>query len=185
MESNGFDFAALVNRVPHLEQELMTFRDHLLASASQEQTLKVRLKIVAMLQSLLIASEPCLRAAPVSQAQEISRLSAASHQEEETCRTTRLPCLSLHTPHRGLSSGQHLLAATELQVWDLKDLGVQAAQRISQAADPLKLLADISQSFPTLVSSLSKLPVNESLAGEVRANQQQIPSGDPCTGISL
>ena len=70
-------------------------------------------------------------------------------------------------------------AATELQVWDLKDLGVQAAQRISQAADPLKLLADISQSFPTLVSSLSKLPVNGSLAGEVRANQQQIPSGNP------
>ena len=44
MESNGFDFATLVNRVPHLEQELMTFRDHLLASASQEQTLKVRFK---------------------------------------------------------------------------------------------------------------------------------------------
>ena len=60
-------------------------------------------------------------------------------------------------------------------------MGVQAAQRISQAADPLKLLADISQSFPTLVSSLSKLPVNKSLAGEVRANQQQIPSGDPGT----
>ena len=76
-------------------------------------------------------------------------------------------------------------AATELQVWDLKDLGVQAAQRISQAADPLKLLADISQSFPTLVSSLSKLPVNDSLAGEVRANQQQIPSGDICTGVAL
>ena len=76
-------------------------------------------------------------------------------------------------------------AAPELQVWDLKDLGVQAAQRISQAADPLKLLADISQSFPTLVSSLSKLPVNGSLAGEVRSNQQQIPSGDPCTGAPL
>ena len=44
MESNGFDFSTLVNRVPHLEQELMTFRDHLLASASQEQTLKVTLK---------------------------------------------------------------------------------------------------------------------------------------------
>ncbi len=44
MQSNGFDFTTLVNRVPHLEQELMTFRDHLLASASQEQTLKVRLE---------------------------------------------------------------------------------------------------------------------------------------------
>ena len=81
------------------------------------------------------------------------------------------------------TASQSFEAAAELQVWDLKDLGVQAAQRISQAADPLKLLADISQSFPTLVSSLSKLPVNESLAGEVRANQQQIPSGDICTGV--
>ena len=97
-----------------------------------------------------------------------------------------MPYLSLHSLHRALRCGQQCKsfeAATGLQVWDLKDLGVQAAQRISQAADPLKLLTDISQSFPTLVSSLSKLPVNESLAGEVRANQQQIPSGDPCTDV--
>jgi len=46
-----------------------------------------------------------------------------------------------------------------MQVWDLKDVGLQATQRISQAADPLRLLADISQNFPSLVSSLSRQKV--------------------------
>ena len=64
-----------------------------------------------------------------------------------------------------------------LQVWDLKDLGLQASQRIAQASDPLRLLTDISQNFPTLAASLSRLPVNASLAAEVKSNQQSLPAG--------
>ena len=65
-----------------------------------------------------------------------------------------------------------------MQVWDLKDLGIQATQRIAQASDPLRLLTDISQNFPTLASSLSRLPVNSGLAEEVKANQRSVPPGD-------
>lgn len=64
-----------------------------------------------------------------------------------------------------------------LQVWDLKDLGLQASQRIVQASDPLRLLTDISQNFPTLAASLSRLPTNTSLAAEVRSNQRSLPAG--------
>ena len=64
-----------------------------------------------------------------------------------------------------------------LQVWDLKDLGLQASQRIAQAGDPLRLLTDISQNFPTLAASLSRLPANASLAAEVRSNQRSLPAG--------
>lgn len=46
-----------------------------------------------------------------------------------------------------------------MQVWELKDIGLRATQRITQAADPLRLLADISQNFPSLVSSLSRQKV--------------------------
>ena len=65
-----------------------------------------------------------------------------------------------------------------LQVWDLKDLGLQASQRIAQASDPLRLLKDISQNFPTLAASLSRLPVNASLAAEVKSNQRSLPAGN-------
>ncbi len=65
-----------------------------------------------------------------------------------------------------------------VQVWDLKDLGLQASQRIVQASDPLRLLTDISQNFPSLAASLSRLPVNASLAAEVRSNQRSLPAGE-------
>ena len=37
-------FSKLMERKPGLKQELLTFRDHLLAAASQEQVLKVGLE---------------------------------------------------------------------------------------------------------------------------------------------
>lgn len=40
-ELQGFDFARLAERRPELKQELLGFRDHLLASSSTEETLKV------------------------------------------------------------------------------------------------------------------------------------------------
>lgn len=42
-EAGGFIFSKLIQRKPHLKPELLTFRDTLLASSSQEQTLKVDL----------------------------------------------------------------------------------------------------------------------------------------------
>ena len=66
-----------------------------------------------------------------------------------------------------------------VQVWDLKDLGLQASQRIAQASDPLRLLTHISQNFPTLAASISRLPVNASLAAQVRSNQRSLPPGAP------
>ncbi|KAL3134029.1 hypothetical protein ABBQ32_008463 [Trebouxia sp. C0010 RCD-2024] len=103
-EVKGFLLGRLRERRPKMEQELLTFRDHLMAasSSSEDQTLKV---------------------------------------------------------------------------WDLKDLGLQASQRIAQASDPLRLLTHISQNFPTLAASLSRLPVNASLAAEVRSNQRSLPAG--------
>jgi UDP-glucose:glycoprotein glucosyltransferase len=44
-----------------------------------------------------------------------------------------------------------------LKVWDLKDLGLQATQRIASGAEPLRLLVDISHNFPSLASSLSRM----------------------------
>lgn len=45
--------------------------------------------------------------------------------------------------------------AMTAQVWDIKDAGLQAASRVSAASNPLRLLSEISQNFPSLVSSLT------------------------------
>ncbi|KAF8062716.1 hypothetical protein HT031_004046 [Scenedesmus sp. PABB004] len=62
-------------------------------------------------------------------------------------------------------------------VWDVRDAGLQAAARVGAASDPLALLAEISQNFPTVASSLTRLQVPESLRSAVRTNQRLISPG--------
>ncbi|GAB4815180.1 hypothetical protein N2152v2_002226 [Parachlorella kessleri] len=103
-EVGGFVFSKLMQRKPHLKQELLTFRDHLLAAASQEQVLKV---------------------------------------------------------------------------WDLKDLGLQATQRIGAASDPLHLLGEVAGAFPTLVEALSRMRVEPGLRSAVTEFQRLVPPSAP------
>ena len=46
--------------------------------------------------------------------------------------------------------------ASQLKVWALQDLGVQAASRVLSAKNPLQTLRDICQNFPFMARSLSK-----------------------------
>ncbi|KAL6178989.1 hypothetical protein ACLB2K_050505 [Fragaria x ananassa] len=74
----------------------------------------------------------------------------------------------------------YLLSSTisdTLDVWELKDLGHQTAQRIVQATDPLQAMQEINQNFPTVVSSLSRMKLNDSVKDEITANQRMIPPG--------
>jgi UDP-glucose:glycoprotein glucosyltransferase len=87
-DGSSFQFKTLLERTPELRQELLTFRDHLLAAASQEQALKIK---------------------------------------------------------------------------DVKDLGLQATQRIISASDPLHLLGEVAQNFPLMVETLSKGDVTDDL----------------------
>ncbi|XP_031384011.1 UDP-glucose:glycoprotein glucosyltransferase [Punica granatum] len=64
-----------------------------------------------------------------------------------------------------------------LDVWELKDLGHQTAQRIVRASDPLQSMQEINQNFPSIVSSLSRMKLNESVKEEILANQRMIPPG--------
>ncbi|KAE8669400.1 UDP-glucose:glycoprotein glucosyltransferase [Hibiscus syriacus] len=74
----------------------------------------------------------------------------------------------------------YLLSSTisdTLDVWELKDLGHQTAQRIVQASDPLQSMQEINQNFPSVVSSLSRTKLNDSIKEEILANQRMIPPG--------
>ena len=75
----------------------------------------------------------------------------------------------------------HLIAMDSsdepLKVWDIKDLGLQAAQRIALAGDPLQMMVDISQNFPSLASSLSRMELNQQVSSEVENNQRKVPPG--------
>nr|XP_034910754.1 UDP-glucose:glycoprotein glucosyltransferase isoform X2 [Populus alba] len=74
----------------------------------------------------------------------------------------------------------YLLSSTisdTLDVWELKDLGHQTAQRIVHASDPLQSMQEINQNFPSVVSSLSRMKLKDSVKDEITANQRMIPPG--------
>ncbi|KAL5230580.1 hypothetical protein ABZP36_029356 [Zizania latifolia] len=64
-----------------------------------------------------------------------------------------------------------------LEVWELKDLGHQTAQRILHASDPLQSMQEINQNFPSIVSSLSRMKLDDSIKDEIITNQRMVPPG--------
>ena len=98
----GFNFARLADRYPDLTPELTSFRDHLAAMDSREETLKV---------------------------------------------------------------------------WDIKELGLQATQRVTGADDPLQMMVDVTQNFPSLAASLSRMELDPRVREEVRANHKRLADG--------
>ena len=66
---------------------------------------------------------------------------------------------------------------SSLKVWDMKDLGVQASARVAASSDPLRLLQDLAQGFPSLAGSLSRMAVNATFVKEVDANQRVVRAG--------
>lgn len=81
----------------------------------------------------------------------------------------------------------YLLSSTisdTLDVWELKDLGHQTAQRIVHASDPLQSMQEINQNFPSVVSSLSRMKLNDSVKDEIIANQRMIPPGKCLMGLN-
>ncbi|XP_047173369.1 UDP-glucose:glycoprotein glucosyltransferase [Vigna umbellata] len=81
----------------------------------------------------------------------------------------------------------YLLSSTvsdTLDVWELKDLGHQTVQRIVRASDPLQSMQDINQNFPNIVSSLSRMKLDDSVQDEITANQRMIPPGKSLMAIN-
>ncbi|KAD6454405.1 hypothetical protein E3N88_09111 [Mikania micrantha] len=64
-----------------------------------------------------------------------------------------------------------------LNVWELKDLGHQTVQKIVHASDPLHSMQEINQNFPSAVSYLSRMKLDDSIKDEILANQRMIPPG--------
>ncbi|OIW17921.1 hypothetical protein TanjilG_17757 [Lupinus angustifolius] len=81
----------------------------------------------------------------------------------------------------------HLLSSTvsdTLDVWELKDLGHQTVQRIVHASDPLQSMQEINQNFPSIVSSLSRMKLDDSVRDEIMANQRMIPPGKSLMAVN-
>ena len=110
---------------------------------------------------------------------------AAAHEEEAEVRGFAFGTLSSRRPELAAELATFrdaLLSAAEsdgaqLKVWDMKDLGVQAAARVAGSADPLRLLQDVAHAFPSLAGSLSRMRVNSSLLRELDGNQRQFRGG--------
>ncbi|QDZ26018.1 UDP-glucose glycoprotein glucosyltransferase [Chloropicon primus] len=66
---------------------------------------------------------------------------------------------------------------TKLRAWHLDYMGLQAAQRILDAKDPLGVMQDISTTFPALAGSLSKMIASPKLKTEVNRLQKAYGTG--------
>lgn len=76
-----------------------------------------------------------------------------------------------------MSFREYSTTSDTLEVWELKDLGHQTAQRIVHASDPLQSMHEINQNFPSVVSSLSRMKLNDSIREEIMTNQRMVPPG--------
>ncbi len=65
----------------------------------------------------------------------------------------------------------------KVNVWDMRELGVQTAQRISTSSDGLALLQEVSQNFPSYASALTRIRVNSTLKAAIQSNQRMMPAG--------
>jgi UDP-glucose:glycoprotein glucosyltransferase len=63
------------------------------------------------------------------------------------------------------------------QVWNMKDLGVQAAQRVLAASDPLRALTEIAQNFPNVAAALSRVAVAPELTSELKRLRRVVQAG--------
>ncbi|CAI7777976.1 unnamed protein product, partial [Closterium sp. NIES-54] len=80
-----------------------------------------------------------------------------------------------------LTFRDQLLAAEEIRdeynVWELKDLGIQATQRIVGGAEPLRLMQDINQNFPKIMASLAKTKVDSGVEEAVQEMHGMVQAG--------
>ncbi|BDA49281.1 UDP-glucose:glycoprotein glucosyltransferase 1 [Coccomyxa sp. Obi] len=80
-----------------------------------------------------------------------------------------------------LSFRDHLLASSAdneaLKVWDMKELGLQAAARIVASSEPLRALTQMAQNFPNLAAALSRVAVPKQLRAELKKLHRVLQGG--------
>ena len=69
---------------------------------------------------------------------------------------------------------QHFVS---VQVWNMKDFGLQATQRVVASSNPLKALTEMAQNFPNLAAALSRVAVPDMLRAELKHSQQVVQGG--------
>ncbi|EFA83957.1 glycosyltransferase [Heterostelium album PN500] len=66
---------------------------------------------------------------------------------------------------------------TDLKVWEIKDIGLQSAQKIISSSDPMRSMKFITSTFPSLARSLSRISLNDSLKQHVEQNHKFLTAG--------
>jgi len=65
-------------------------------------------------------------------------------------------------------------SASEIRVWEMQDIELQATQHILNAKKRLDRLQHVSQNFPSHAKALTRLEIDENLSNNVKQTQQQL-----------
>ena len=68
-------------------------------------------------------------------------------------------------------------ASPELKLKQIRDLGLQATQRVVRSDDPLQTMMDLSFDFPAIAAELSAVRVDEATAAAAAENAQKLSGG--------
>ncbi len=63
------------------------------------------------------------------------------------------------------------------QVWDMKELGLQAVARVVASSEPLRALSQTAHNFPNLAAALSRVAVPQALRSELKKLHRVIQGG--------
>lgn len=72
----------------------------------------------------------------------------------------------------------------KIEIWQLKDIGLKATQRILTSKDPLNTLEDLAQNLPSRMHSLASIPVPSSLTESIQELRDSIPSSQDMLWIN-
>ena len=76
-------------------------------------------------------------------------------------------------------------SAPELKLRQIRDLGLQATQRVARSDDPLQTMMDLSFDFPAIAAELSAVRVDEATAAAAAENAQKLGAGGGSLVMSL
>ena len=76
-------------------------------------------------------------------------------------------------------------SAPELKLRQIRDLGLQATQRVARSDDPLQTMMELSFDFPAIAAELSAVRVDEATAAAAAENAQKLGAGGGSLVMSL
>ena len=106
-----------------------------------------------------------------------ARLTAAGYGVEMAIKNMEYKAIDDDSSANATASSASDDAAPELKLKQIRDLGLQATQRVVRSDDPLQTMMDLSFDFPAIAAELSAVRVDEATSAAAAENARKLSGG--------